>query len=403
MPELLYLDTARLGRMSPGAAAALRDFAALAGDEGGGLYLDHFLTGGLAACPASFNARYPGLAGWRGVGGLKADLRSLADGLPDLPVLLASRSASLVRLAARLLFHPCRNVLTTDLDWPAYSATLAAEAKRGNRAITTVAVRDAVLAGRLAEDELVDFVCRRSAEAGCDGLYLTAVSNLGVRLPCERIVRRLEATRGVRVAVVDGAQEFCQFPPTGGGGYCDLYLAGSHKWLGGYHPLSVAFYGRRRSRERVETVLGHMTECGDLDDPLLRFSSHLEAGRRDPLAETVSLAPLFSAQGAVGDQQRGVDSIATRLANLAAAGEAGADSGWEPLLPSPGLRSGILLLQAESQATRGRDPESTRASLRQGGVAATAYPGGLVRLSMPSLSFQQGELGTLSDALRLCR
>ena len=32
MSELLYLDTARLGRMSPGAQQAHRDFVTLAGD-----------------------------------------------------------------------------------------------------------------------------------------------------------------------------------------------------------------------------------------------------------------------------------------------------------------------------------------------------------------------------------
>src|SRR5690349_14492821 len=101
--------------MSPGAAAAHRDFVALAGDEGGGLYFDRFLAGGLAACPAPFAARYPGLATWRGVGDLKADLRSLTACPAGLPVLLASRSAALIKFAARLLFHPCRNVLTTDL------------------------------------------------------------------------------------------------------------------------------------------------------------------------------------------------------------------------------------------------------------------------------------------------
>ena len=403
MPDLLYLDTARLGRMSPGAAYALRDFVALAGDEGGRLYFDRFLKGGLTACPDSFAARYPGLAAWRGIGGLKADLRSLADGRPDLPVLVASRSASLVRLAARLLFHPCRNVLTTDLDWPVYSATLVAEAKRGNRIVTTVAIRDAVLSGRLSEDELVDLVCRRFAGAGCDGLYLTAVNNLGVRLPCERIVRKLEAVQPVRVAVVDGAQEFCQFPPANGGGYCDMYLAGSHKWLGGHQPLSLAFYGRRRSRERVETVLGHMTDSGDLDDPLLRFTSRPEAGGRDPLTETVNLTPLFTAQGAAGDHQTGQDSFATRLSNLDAASNAAAECDWRPLLPSPGLRSGILLLQAKSKATRREDPETTRASLRGGGVAATTYPGGLIRLSMPSAVLQRGHLDTLSEALRLAQ
>lgn len=182
-----------------------------------------------------------------------------------------------------------------------------------------------------------------------------------------------------------------------------MYLAGSHKWLGGHQPLSLAFYGRRRSRERVETVLGHMTDSGDLDDPLLRFASRLEAGVRDPLTETVNLTSLFTAQGAAGDHPTGQDSFATRLSNLDAASNAAAECGWRPLLPSPGLRSGILLLQAESKTTRREDPETTRASLRGGGVAATTYPGGLIRLSMPSAVLQRGHLDTLSEALRLAQ
>lgn len=122
MTDLLYLDTARLGRMSP-ASAALRDFVTMAEDEGGGLYSDCFLANGFRDCPASFSSRYPNLAGWHGVGGLKAGLRSLVESHPDSPVLLASRSTALMRFAARILFHPCRNALTTDLDWPAYKAT----------------------------------------------------------------------------------------------------------------------------------------------------------------------------------------------------------------------------------------------------------------------------------------
>ena len=403
MSDLLYLDTARLGRMSSGAAAALRGFVALAGDEGGGLYFDRFLGDGLAACPDPFADRYPGLTCWRGIGGLKADLRSLADQHSDFPVLLASRSASLVKLAARLLFHPCRNVMATDLDWPVYAAALAVEARRAGRVVTTVAVRDAMLSGRLDEDEAVDLLCRRYVEAGCDGLYLTAVSNLGVRLPCERIARRLETTAAVRVAVVDGAQEFCQFPPASGGEYCDLYLAGSHKWLCGYHPLSLAFYGRGRSRERVETILGDMTARGDLDDPLLRLATRLESGGRDPLAETVNLTPLFAAQGAVSDRPREGDTLGVRLANLVVAGNVAEECGWKPVLPAPGLRSGILLLQARSQAVRSEDPETTRAALRSRGVAATTYPDGLLRLSMPSTGFLQGELDALAEALRFGR
>src|SRR5262249_54847682 len=151
--ELLYLDTARLGRCSPGAAAALRDFVAMAGDEGAGLYFDRFLTAGLVNCPPPFAAPYPGLAPWAGVGPLHTALRSLADDA-DLPTLIASRSTQLVRFAARLLFHPCRNVLTTDLDWPPWSAILASEAARAGRTVTQVSVRDDVLSGRLAAEEL---------------------------------------------------------------------------------------------------------------------------------------------------------------------------------------------------------------------------------------------------------
>jgi hypothetical protein len=397
--ELLYLDTARLGRMSPGAAVAHRDFVALAGDEGGGLYFDRFLTGGLATCPAPFAGRYPGLAGWRGVRGLKEDLRCLAACPEALPILLAGRSAGLIKFAARLLFHPCRNVLTTDLDWPAYAAVLSAEARRAGRCVTEVAVREDVLSGRLTEEELIQRICDRFTHSRCDGLYLTAVSNLGVRLPAERVVRRLEEAHVVRAVVVDGAQEFCHLGPSLGAGYCDLYLAGSHKWLGGYHPLGIAFYGRARSRGRVEAILTHMLDCGELDDPLLRFTSRLEAGAREVAGETVNLTPLFSAQGAGQDALAAEDPRSMRLASVSPAAEAAGAAGWPPLLPCPDLRSGILLARAERLVARGRDPELLRAALRDAGVAATAYGGGLVRLSMPATGWRPGELEHLRFAL----
>jgi selenocysteine lyase/cysteine desulfurase len=397
--ELLYLDTARLGRVSPGAAAALRDFVALASDEGAGLYFDRFLPGGLTNCPAAFASRYPGLASWRGVRALKASLRSLADGETELPTLTASRSAALVRFAARLLWHPCRNVLTTDLDWPPWSAIIAAEARRAGRTLTQVAVRDAALSGRLTAGELVDTLCRRFAEAGCDGLYLTAVSNLGVRTPIERIVTRLESTHVVRAVVVDGAQDFCQVRPTPAAMHCDFYLAGSHKWLGGYHPLGIGFYGRDRSRGRVETLLAGMIAAGELDDPLLQFSARLESGTRGPLSETVNLAALFAAQGAAADACPHAGVLDVRLENLRLASEAVAEAGWSPLLPSPGLRSGILLARPERGLACPRDPDELRTALRAEGIAATVYGGGIVRLSMPAISWQSCELEHLRHAL----
>jgi selenocysteine lyase/cysteine desulfurase len=397
--ELLYLDTARLGRLSPGAASALRDFVALAGDEGGGLYFDRFLAGGLADCPAPLASRYPALVGWQGVGLLKASLRSLADGRTGLPAVLAARSATLVKLAARLLLHPCRNVLATDLDWPPWADTLTREAERAGRTITRVAVRDATLSGRMSADELVDLLCDRFARAGCDGLYLTAVSSLGVRTPVERIVPRLEASGGVRAVVIDGAQEFCQVRPSAAVGHCDFYLAGTHKWLGGYHPLGVGFYGRGRSRGRVETILGELLAAGDLDDPLLRFTAGLEAGDPGRVEETVNLAALFAAHGAAADALNAAAPLSARLANAEVAAAVAAGSGWRPVRPTPELRAGILLLQPERVVARERDPERVRTTLRTEGIAATVHAGSLVRLSMPASGWKPGELDHLGRGL----
>lgn len=401
MSDLLYLDTARLGRMSPGAAAAHRDFVTMAGDEGGGLYFDRFLSNGLRDCPASFSSRYRGLSGWRGVASLKTGLRALSGAAPESPLLLAARSTTLMRFAARFLYHPCRNVLTTDLDWPAYKTILSAAAAAAGRTLTEVPLREGVLSGRLTEEELIDLVCERFARAGCDGLFLTSVNNLGVRFPVERVVRRLEARHTVRVVVIDGAQEFCHLPSSLGSDTCDLYLAGSHKWLGGYHPLGIGYYGRRRSRGRVETVVAHDIRTGEIDDPLLRFTSRLERGTKEPLSETVNLVPLFSAQGAVADARCTVGALPARLRNLESAATLAAGVGWTPLLSARELRSGILLVRAERAAARAADPETLRASLRDHGVAATTYPGGLVRLSMPANEWRPGDLDQLRRAFSL--
>lgn len=400
MPDLLYLDTARLGRMSPGAAAAHRDFVTMAGDEGGGLYFDRFLSNGFRDCPSSFPSRYPGLGGWHGVGRLKAGLRSLAGTPAESPILLASRSTALMRFAAHLLFHPCRNVLTTDLDWPPYQAILAAEAAAAARTLTEVPLREGVFSGRLTETELIDVVCDRFAEAKCDGLYLTAVNNLGVRFPVERVVRRLEAAHAVRIVVVDAAQEFCHIPHSLRSVSCDLYLAGAHKWLRGYHPLGMAFYGRRQSRGRVQTVLAHGVRSGEIDDPLLRFTARLESGTDEHLSETVNLTPLFSTNGALADASDSAGAWGNRMQNLEAAAATLLGVGWEPVLADREFRSGILLVRAERPKIQAAGSDSLRVALREAGVAATTYPGGLVRLSMPPDAWRPGELDHLRRAFK---
>jgi selenocysteine lyase/cysteine desulfurase len=390
--------------MARSAQHAQLDFARLAGDEGGSLCFDQFLRDGVGACPSGARSHYPGLASWRGVGALKESLRGLAGSRPDLPVLLVNRPADLMRFAARLLCHPCRNVLVTDLGWPGYHEILLTECRRAGRGVTTIPVGDALLRGQMVQDEVVEFIRAEFLRQGCDGLFLTAVSNLGVRLPVGRLVKAIEADRAVRFIVIDGAQEFCQVSSDLRYEYCDLYLTGCHKWLRAYHPMGLGFYGRRQSRSFIETVLAEMMAAGHFDDPLLEFSGQLEAGAPARPVETVNLAALFSCQGAVTGTLAAAalptDSFASRLNSLAVAAELAAASGWRPLLPDPALRSGILLLEAEREATRGKPADEIRSAFADQGVALTAYDGGRIRLSMPEVPWQPGEADHLWAALR---
>ncbi len=402
-PTRLYLDTARLGRMSPSARRAHLDFARLAGDEAASPFFEHFLREGTDDWPASARRRYPGLLPWRGVGELKRSLRRLAGTDSELPLLLAARSMQLVKLAARLLFHPCRNVLVTDLCWPPYREMLEAEARRAGRVLTTVAVGEAVM-GCEGVEEVAARVVAQAVAAGCDGAFLSSVGHLGYRLPVGAIARRLGGRGGMRFVVIDGAQEFCHVGADLAGEYCDLYLAGCHKWLGAHHPLGLGFYGRRRSVPVIETLLQYLIATGEIDDPLLRFTGQLESAALDGASETVNLAPLFSSQGAVCDALAAAAAPASRLAgrlrNLEAAAETTLSAGWAPLLADPALRTGILLLRAEREQTKSAAPEQLREAFGREGIALTAYAGGHIRLSMPEEPWPAGQLECLTAALR---
>ena len=162
----------------------------MAGEEGGSPFFERFLMEGSDGWSSSIRLCFPGLTCWRGIGPLKESLRTLAGGNPQLPMLLVSRSAELMKFAARLLFQPCRNVLVTDLGWPAYRSILESEARRAGRVVTTLALRELLCADQTQEDDVVEAVRNQFRQAGCDGLFLTGVSHDGFRLPAERIVRR---------------------------------------------------------------------------------------------------------------------------------------------------------------------------------------------------------------------
>ena len=293
----------------------------------------------------------------------------------------------------------------TDLGWPPYRDLVEGEAKRTGRLITSMQARDIVCDPRTAEDDVVDAVFNKYLDAGCDGLFLTAVSHLGFRLPVERIVRTIEAARPLRFVVVDGAQDFCHATADLRNEYCDLYLTGCHKWLQGFHPMGLGFYGRQRSRGRIETLLAHLLSTGEIDDPLLRFTTQLESASLDGDTETVNLIPLFTCQGAAADALDSYSplpiALRQRQENLALAVSLAQSRGWHSILPAEPFRTGILLLQADRETTRSRAATDLRGgSSRMKRPALTAYDDGIVRLSMPAVPWRVQEIDRLGSALQ---
>ena len=200
--------------------------------------------------------------------------------------------------------------------------------------------------------------------------------------------------------VVDGSQAFGQIPVDLSDQPCDLHLAGCHKWLRAYEPMGVMFLGRRASRETITSSLADSIGSGEIDDPLLRFTARLESGTDEQLSETVNLTSLFSTNGALADAGDSAGAWTTRIRNLEAAAATLLGVGWEPQLAAPEFRSGILLVRAERPKIQATVSDSLRAALREAGVAATTYPGGLVRLSMPPDAWQPGELDHLRRAFK---
>ena len=194
MPTRLYLDTARLGLMSPSAQQIQIDFSRFAGEEPASLYFDAFLKSGTREWPPSLCRRFPALKTWQGISHLKTQLRRPVGAPPDWNVLLAGRSAQLMKLAAKLLFGQCRNVLTSDLAWPSYRLILNRSCRKHGAQITTLSLRKRILRGQLDAGDVVDNVVRCFMRSKCDGLFLPAVDNLGVRVPVERIVQAIKAT-----------------------------------------------------------------------------------------------------------------------------------------------------------------------------------------------------------------
>ena len=402
MPTRLYLDTARLGLISPSAQQIQIDFIRFAAEEAGSMYFEQLLDSGPQDWPDYLRSRFPALAAWKGIARLKRRLRLLAGAPAETRVFLANRSAQLMSLATELLFRPCRNVLSTDLSWPNYQRILMHHGNRTGNYVTRVRLRNLILDERISQPELVSLLVRRYIDRGCDGLFLPAVDYLGVRLPVAVIVRVIRRVADIRFIVIDGAQALGHVPVELEEYDCDLFLSGCHKWLRAGNPMGIAFSGNPRSADYVNETARRLVDNQRLNDPLLRFTEELERGETSRFGETVNLTSLFTCQGAVDDvlehRRLGADLI-QQIENADRLFDQATVTGWRPLLPADELRTGICLLTPTSSAASRASPCELRESFHRKGIALSAYRRGLVRLSMPSSAWTDAQLDHLSTAM----
>lgn len=402
-PGVLYLDTARLGRMASGARRVVRDFAGLAGEVGLPLYGEEFLRTGSSVLPPPLLRRFPALAAWTGIAGLKSAIQDVVE-TPHRPeVFFAHRSAVLMRLAIGMLTARCRRVLTTDLDWSAYRNLLDVARREFHTDVCEVPLRNSILREKATEGEIVSRVARAYLRQECDGLFLTAVSHDGIRFPIVELVREIERQRPVRMLVVDGAQAFCHVPAAAVIERTDFFVAGCHKWLGAFEPLGIAFANptlfATPSRRLPELLRRH-----GIDDPLLQFTQQLEENALAANTETVNVAPLFACAGALTAAIRGTisieDSFRQRLRNANRVAAMAEEVGWKALRPAAEFQSGILLLEPTAESVSRLSSLQLRTHFHNRCISLTAYENGRIRLSMPNRPFKSSDVDLLRNALR---
>jgi hypothetical protein len=392
----LYLDTARLGQMSPRACRASIDFARFASEHGCSLYLSQLLHEGFRSWPEPLQDQYPGLADWRGLQALGDKFKAIAQADRGTEVVVAARSAELMRFAAKLLIGPCRNVLVTDLSWPAYDTVLASVRRGAACRCTRVEIRQAILRERLGPQEIVERVTEAFIHSRCDGLFLPLVDNLGVHLPIRSIVGRIRDAAELRFTVVDGAQAIGHVPLELSAGYCDLLLAGCHKWLQASSPLGLAFFGSPSSIGYIRDSLQRWLAAGDMDDPLLRFSQEVFTGQWTAFGETVNIAPLLTASGAAIDALQGSAWLSSQESRSEVIDLAQA-AGWNSVSPQDGFTSRVLLFEPKVRKRSAHLPELIRSAFLSAGVALSAYESGLIRISLPWSQLASADLDSLQE------
>jgi hypothetical protein len=265
-------------------------------------------------------------------------------------------------------------------------------------------LRVETLSRQIDGTQVAEKICAAYQRFRCDAVLLSSVSSDGIRLPVARIVRRLHSIGPRPLSVIDGAQELAHTPVDLQSGNVDVYLAGSHKWLGASTPLGMCYLACPETSTGLAHHLRLASEAFLQQDPLLEFLTWLQEDAAPAnLSETVNLMPVACAAGALADlakSDRGMaESVSVRRQNVIRVATRAEQLGWTPRQPSNDLRSGILLLQSMALNVRSLGADDLQARIDRTRVTITAYDDGLIRLAFPSEPLNSWQLAHLESAL----
>ena len=394
MLGLLYLDSARIGQLSPYARQSLDDFLDFVATTPTHPQLIQWLRTG-APLPDGTGS----LSRWRGIEAFEQSIAKMFGGPACSRVFLSSRSVTLIRLGLQQLFKRCRRCMTVDTCWPRYLQELHRASAEKSDSVFVKSYRRPVFDRGVSVEAFCENLCLVYCSEGCDGLFLPAVDHMGTRIPVARIVRTIREFGGeVRFVVVDAAQALGHVPLDEDCKVADFLVAGTHKWLGSYSTLGIGVAPQLTSSAAIEHDIQQALRDSVTDDGLLAFIEQLR-GSVGIQSETVNLCPLISAFGAQeNSRQPTVDSITAQLRNARRVIRIAERSGWYAELPENEYRCGILLLQLPKQQRQ--IPASQLQQLfADRSISLTAYDRGLVRLSLPVEPLNAKALERLEHAL----
>ena len=140
--------------------------------------------------------------------------------------------------------------------------------------------------------------------------------------------------------------------------------------------MAIGHFAKPSSRTFIRDAIDRHLADNPLADPLLRISQ----ANAPQKSETVNLCPLFAAAGALEDAkttqlEKNNDYSRSAMVDAVSA------TNWEMVSPNTDFNSQILMFK--NSKIENADPSQIRNTLNRLGVAASAYAGGVCRVSVP--------------------